>query len=60
MADPPLPYPTSNSDPRVRLGRGSTPSTPRWVKVFGMITVIVLVLFGVLHLTGLVGMGGHH
>ncbi len=43
-----------------RLDRGSTPSTPRWVKLFGMVTVILLVLFVVLHLTGVVGMAGHH
>jgi hypothetical protein len=30
------------------------------VKVFGMITVIVLALLVILHLTGLVGIGGHH
>jgi hypothetical protein len=57
MADlPPTPTPT----PRMRPNRGSIASTPRWVKVFGLITVIVLVLLVILHLTGLVGMAGHH
>jgi hypothetical protein len=59
MADLPH-YSDSSSDDRVRPGRGSPPRTPRWVKAFGMITVIVLILFVILHLTGLVGMGGHH
>ena len=52
-------YPESNRGARVRPGRGSPPRTPRWVKAFAMITAIVLVLFVVLHLTGLVGMEGH-
>jgi hypothetical protein len=30
------------------------------VKVFGLIAIIVLAVFVVLHLTGLVGMAGHH
>ena len=58
MADPPL---DSNRENDVRLGRGSPPGMPRWVKMFGLITVIVLVvLFVILHLTGLGGMGSHH
>jgi hypothetical protein len=56
MADPPL-----NSDPRVRADRRSIPSTPRWVKVFAIITVIVLVvLFVIQHLGALGDMGGPH
>jgi hypothetical protein len=33
---------------------GAAPGTgtPRWVKVFGTIAIVVLVLFVVLHLTG--------
>jgi len=58
MADPPL---GSNSNNRVRLGRSSPPGMPRWVKIFGLVTAIVLVvLFVILHLTGLGGMGSHH
>ena len=58
MAEPPL---GSNTDNRARLGRGSPPGMPRWVKIFGLITAIVLaVLFVILHLTGLGGMGSHH
>ncbi len=35
--------------------RGSTTSTPRWVKVFGIIVLVVALLFVVLLLAG----GGH-
>jgi hypothetical protein len=34
------------------------PGTPRWVKVFGIIGIILVLLFVVLHLTGR-GLGGH-
>jgi len=33
-------------------------SPPRWVYVFGIIAVVLVVLFVVLHLTGH-GLGGH-
>jgi len=42
----------------VRPDRGSTPGTPRWVKVFGLIAIILVLLFVILHLIGL-GLGGH-
>jgi hypothetical protein len=61
MADPP-PYPDSNSntgdDTRVRPDYRATTSTPRWVKVFGIIVIILILLFVILHLTG-GGLGGH-
>ena len=40
--------------------RGSTYSTPRWVKVFGIIALVLVLLFVILHLTGnsLGGPGG--
>jgi hypothetical protein len=44
MADPP-PYPDSDSDTGVGPDRGSTTGTPRWVKVFGIIFLIVVLLF---------------
>ena len=44
--------PTQNSN-------GDT-GTPRWVKVFGIIAIVLVLLFVILHLTGLVGMRGHH
>lgn len=42
-------------DDAERLERGPPTRTPRWVKVFGIITLIVLVLFVVLLVFG----GGH-
>ncbi len=41
--------------------RGSPPSTPRWVKVSGMIVAVLVLLFVILHLTGnsLGGPGSH-
>jgi hypothetical protein len=60
MTDPPR-YPDSNSetgdDTRMRPDRGSTTSTPRWVKVFGIIVGVVVVLFVILLFTR--GSGGH-
>jgi hypothetical protein len=58
MADRPF---DSNSELDVRPGRGSPPGMPRWVKVFGLIAIIVLIVFFVfLHFTGGGGMGHHH
>lgn len=34
-------------------------ATPRWVKVFGAIGIVLLLAFVILHLTGH-GFGGHH
>lgn len=36
----------------------SYPGAPRWVKVFGMVVIVLVLLFVTLHLTGVVG-GGH-
>ena len=47
MVDPP-PYPGSDGDT----------GTPRWVKVFGVIALLVLLLFVILHLI-FGGFGGH-
>ena len=56
------PYPDSNSDTRDDTGRepdrGSPPATPRWVYVFGIIAIILILLFVILHLTG-GGFRGH-
>jgi hypothetical protein len=61
MADLP-PYPDSNGDTgddtRVRLDRESTTSTPRWVKVFGISAIVLVLLFVIMHLAG-GGFGGH-
>ena len=37
--------------------RGSAPSTPRWVKVFGIIVIVVVLLLGIIMLSGI---GGQH
>jgi hypothetical protein len=61
MADPP-PYLDSDSDTgddsREGPDRGSTIGTPRWVKVFGIIFIILVLMFVILHLFGR-GLGGH-
>ncbi len=44
MADP-SPFNDSNSDT-------DEDRTPRWVKVFGLIAIVLVLLFVVLHLTG--------
>ncbi|MDQ0876562.1 hypothetical protein QFZ77_005221 [Paenibacillus sp. V4I3] len=53
--------PESNEDTSVEHGHGSPPSTPRWVKVFGIIALVLVLLFVILHLTGnnFGGHGGH-
>lgn len=51
MADPP-PYPDADEGP----DRRSIAGTTRWVKVFGVIAVVLALLVGVLVLTG----GGNH
>jgi hypothetical protein len=48
----PLPYPGASSDRGKEPDRESPPSTPRWVKAFGIIAVVLLLLFAGLHLTG--------
>jgi hypothetical protein len=55
MADRPF-YARSNGDAH---GRRSPPRPPRWVQASGIIAVAVILLIVTLHLTGLVGMGGH-
>lgn len=60
MADSPR-YPDSNTDTGddagVRPDRESTTATPRWVKVFGIIALVVVLLFIILRFTR--GPGGH-
>jgi len=61
MADPP-PYPDSNLDTSDDTGVGShhesTTGTPRWVKVFGIIGIALVLLVVIMLLTG-GGPGGH-
>jgi hypothetical protein len=43
-------------DTGIGAGPGSTPSTPRWVKVFGIVALVVVVLIVLMLLVG----GGSH
>ncbi len=45
--------PVSNGNRGAEFERESPPGTPRWVKVFGIGAIVLLLLFGGLHLTGL-------
>lgn len=54
--DPP-PYRDNGDGTGVGPDRGSTTGTPRWVKMFGIIALIVVVLFVILMFTR--GLGGH-
>jgi hypothetical protein len=47
------PYPDSTDDDTgLGSNRESPPGTPRWVKVFGIIAILLILLFVVLHLSG--------
>ena len=63
MADQPL-YPATGDDTGVRPDRGPAavyPGTPRWVKVFGIITLVVFLLVVAIIATGVGGHGpGRH
>ena len=60
MADLP-PYHESKSDTSVGPDRGPTTSTPRWVKVFGIIALVLVLLVVIQHLAGnILGGGGLH
>lgn len=50
--------PETNDDSSKGPDHGSAPSTPRWVKVFGVIALVLVLLFVILHLTGN-NFGGH-
>lgn len=56
VADPSHPDP--GDDGQVGPRRGSAPGAPRWVKVFGIVAVLLVLLFIILHLTGN-SIGGH-
>ena len=58
MADPPA-YSETNDDTGVPPGRRPTPGTPRWVKVSGIIALVLVLVFLVLLLTGNHGPGRH-
>jgi hypothetical protein len=46
-------------DTVVRPSEERPPSIPRWVKVSGIVVIVLVLLFVILHLTGN-GMGGLH
>jgi hypothetical protein len=56
MAD----QPACSDSKRDATSHGSAPKTPRWVKGSAIVAVVLVVGVIVLHLTGLVGMGGNH
>lgn len=58
MAEPPASPPPHSDDTGMGRRRESPPSTPRWVKLFGFIAIVLVVLLVVLHLTGH-SPGGH-
>ncbi len=58
MADLP-PYPDSNDDTGVQPTADRPPSTPRWVKVTGIIAGVLVLVFVTLRLTGTMGVGEH-
>ena len=45
-------YPGARDDTGMAPDRASPPSTPRWVKMFGITAVVLVLLFAGLHLTG--------
>ncbi len=49
------PYPDTGDETGVGSDVGSTTGAPRWVKVFGIIALVLVVLVGILLMTG----GGH-
>ena len=57
MADSPS-YPDANRGARMRPTRGPIAGLPRWVKVFLIVFLALVVLFMILHLTGN-GFGDH-
>jgi hypothetical protein len=56
MADRPR-FPDNGDDTGVGADHGSSTGTPRWVKVFGTIVAVVVLLFVIVLLTR--GPGGH-
>jgi hypothetical protein len=47
----------SNNDTGVSPTEGRPPGTPRWVKMVGIIVIVLVLLFVILKLTGI---GGEH
>jgi hypothetical protein len=51
MVDPPRGPDSNGGNPGVGLHSGQTAGTPLWVKVFGIIAVVAILLFVLLHIT---------
>ena len=49
----PLPYPSATDDPGMLPDHESPPSAPRWVMAFGIIAVVLVLLFVAMHFTGM-------
>jgi hypothetical protein len=49
----------TGDDTGVGPGGGSTTITPRWVKVFGIIVIVLVLLVGIMMLSGGHGPGAH-
>ena len=58
MADV-TPIRSRGDDARPGADRTSAAGTPRWVKAFGGVALILVLVFAALHLTGH-SLGGHH
>jgi len=58
LVSDPDPKGDNTFDSRRPPHQGLTASTPRWVKVFGTVMVVLVLVFVALHLTGH-GLGGH-
>ena len=58
MADPPR-YPDTGDDAGVRPTEDQPPRAPRWVKLTGIIVIVLVLLLVVLKLTGVVDDKGH-
>jgi len=57
--DPPA-YPETDEETGAGPDSESAASTPRWIKIVGIvIAVLVVLMFVVMHLTGAVGPGAH-
>jgi hypothetical protein len=52
-------YPRSSDDAGTETGRGSTTGAPRWVKVLGIIALVLVLLVVVLLIGGNHGPGRH-
>ena len=59
MADPTL-YPDATDDTGIGPAANRPPATPRWVKVFGIIALGLVLLLAIGVVTGRAGPGGGH